>query len=91
MEKNKPIKKIRSGGIQASIFKNTIKKEKDTFEFLTIALQRSYKKSDSDEWINETINLRKSDMPKILVVLNAINNELFLNKEDLEEHENKTI
>lgn len=84
---SKPIFKVRSGNISASIFKNSVEKDKKKFEFFTIALQRSYKKEDSPDWINEHINLRKNDLHKLLIVLDKVSDELFVNKDEVKEIE----
>ena len=83
-EKNKPIFKVRSGAIDCAVFKNVYEKDKKKFEVLTCSLNRSYTKDDGKTWEHETINLRKNNLINMIVVLQAIQNELFLNKSEKE-------
>lgn len=86
-EKNKPIAKMRSGGISIAIFKNKIKSEKGDFEVESLQLQKSWKKQGSNDWDSSSISLRKSDLIKLRVVLDKAIDELFLNKDDKESEE----
>jgi hypothetical protein len=88
-EKNKPIAKMRSGGISIAIFKNKIsgKDGKSDFEVESLQLQKSWKKQDSKDWESSSINLRKSDLIKLKVVLDKAIEILFLNQDDKEEKE----
>jgi hypothetical protein len=88
-EKNKPIAKMRSGGISIAIFKNKIsgKDGKSDFEVESLQLQKSWKKQDSKDWESSSISLRKSDLIKLKVVLDKAIEILFLNQDDKEEKE----
>lgn len=65
MEPIKPIKKIRVGGVCATIWKNT---SKDGRTYSTVSLERSYKDSQG-EW-KSTTSFRQSDLPTAAVLLN---------------------
>lgn len=82
----KPIFKVRSGGISASLWENTVKKDGKEFNFKTVTLQRSYTKDEGKTFENENINFRPQDLIKLLTVLGKIQDQLFL-KEDLKEVE----
>lgn len=62
---NEPIIKLRDFGVSTAVFewKNDNKKS------YSISLQRSYKKKDSDEYVNETINLYPEDLLKYAQLL----------------------
>jgi hypothetical protein len=86
----KPYFKIRSGGISIACFKNKIKSKdssKADFEVDSINLQKSWKKSDSDDWDSSSISLRKSDLVKLQVVLTKVLEQQFLNAKDSESEE----
>lgn len=55
-----PIVKLRDFGVSTAIFKWN-NNGKETY---SVSLQRSYKKKDSDEYVNETINLYPEDLLK---------------------------
>lgn len=84
---NRPIKKFRSGNIETAIWANEKEFNGGMVEFKTISLSRSYKKKDEDIWRSEVINLRRGDIPKIMVVLQKAQEELLLNQEQKEEEE----
>jgi len=77
--KNRPIKKFKASNIEAAIWENTKKVKDGEVSFKTISLTRNWKKKDEDIWRNDVINLRRGDIAKILVVLNKVQEELFLN------------
>jgi Neuraminidase (sialidase) len=86
-KKQRPLISIRAGNISASVFENTYKKEgKADFKIQTISLQKSYTEDEGKTWKNQSISIRKSDLPKLQVVLNKLLEHQFLNsKEDKEE------
>lgn len=77
--KNRPIKKFKASNIEAAIWENTKKVKDGEVSFKTISLTRNWKKKAEDIWRNDVINLRRGDIAKILVVLNKVQEELFLN------------
>jgi len=83
---NRPIKKFKSGLIEAAIWLNT-KKDEDGNEvgFKTISLSRSYKKKDEDIWRSEVINLRRGDLVKFQAVLNKVIDEMYLTQTEEKE------
>ncbi|MEK6834652.1 MAG: hypothetical protein AABX61_00115 [Nanoarchaeota archaeon] len=84
---NRPIKKFRSGNIEAAIWSNEKDFNGGLVEFKTISLNRSYKKKGEEIWRNEIINLRRGDIPRILLVLQKAQEDLLLNQEQAEEEE----
>lgn len=77
-KKPKPIAKFRAGAMATSVWENKGKKSDGTeFTFKTIQLQRSYLNSEN-EWINETINLRKNDVANLKVVVDKAHEKVVL-------------
>ena len=75
---NRPIKKFRAANIEGAVWLNSKESENGIIGFKTVTISRSFKKKDDDTWRSEVINLRKSDLIKLQVVLNKLSNELFL-------------
>src|SRR3989338_3147949 len=84
---NRPIKKWQSGNVQAAIFENEKESNTGVVTYKTLSLSRSYKKKDEDMWRNEVIHLRRSDIPKVILVLEKAQEELLLNHEEGDENE----
>ena len=64
--KNMPEKKFRAGGVTATVWSNTGKKDGKEYEFKTVGIERSYKDKD-DEW-QKTSSYRVGDLPKVKLV-----------------------
>ena len=79
---NRPIKKFKSGSIEAAIWFNERERNGEIVGFKTVSLRRSWKDPKANIWRDETLNVRKTDIPKLLVILNKVNEELLLNKEE---------
>ncbi len=76
---NKPIKKWRSGAIEGCIWINNKTLDSGSeVEFKTATLTRNYKKKGEDTWRSESLNFRRSDIPKIQSILHNLQQELFL-------------
>jgi hypothetical protein len=79
---NLPIKKWRSGAIEGAVWSNKRQIERDgvtqEVEFKTVTLRRSWKDKNEDIWRDEKLNLRKADLPKLIVILNKIQEEVLL-------------
>ncbi|MEK6907596.1 MAG: hypothetical protein AABW45_03640 [Nanoarchaeota archaeon] len=86
---NRPIKKFRSGNIEAAIWSNEKEFNGGMVEFKTISLNRSYKKKGEEIWRNEIVNLRRNDIQKTILVLQKAQEELLLNQEKVEEEESE--
>jgi len=84
---NRPIKKFKSGSIEAAIWSNEREFNGSIVEFKTISLSRSYKKKGEDVWRNEQLNLRRNDIQKCILVLEKAQEELLLNQELHEEED----
>ncbi len=75
---NRPIKQYRAGNIQGAIWFNEREVKDAIVGFKTVSIRRSWKDKDKDLWREETINLRKQDIPKLMVILNKLQEELLL-------------
>ncbi len=76
---NRPIKKFRSGSIEAAVWFNERKLDDNTtVGFKTVSLTRSWKDKEKNIWRSEVINLRKGDLQKVLLVLQKAQEEIFL-------------
>ncbi len=84
---NRPIKKFKSGNIEAAIWSNEKEFNGSLVEFKTISLSRGYKKKDEEIWRNDVINLRRNDIQKAILVLQKAQEDLLLNQETEEESE----
>ena len=85
---NRPVKKIRSGNIEAAIWLN----EKDMGDgssvgFKTISLSRSWKKKGEDIWRSDVVHLRRNDIQKAIIVLQKAQEDLLLTDEAIKEAE----
>ncbi len=88
---DRPIEKWRIGNIEAALWEN--KKDMNGAEvtFWTVSLSRSFKKRDEGIWRSDVINnLRRNDIPKMLVILQKVQDYLYFeagknNKEDDDE------
>lgn len=80
---NRPIKSYKAGNISGAIWFNEKEKDNQVMGFKTVSIRRSWK--DKDTWRDETINLRKTDIPKIMIILNKIHEDLILNEEEKDE------
>lgn len=81
--KNRPIKKFRSGSIEGAIWENKREIDEGEVEFKTVSISRSWKKKNEDTWRHDVISLRKSDISRLIVVLNELQRELLLSEETL--------
>ena len=77
---NQPIKKWRSGNVTGAIWFNEREVNGEKRGFKTATIRRSWKK-EGDVWRDETLNLRRQDIPKVMTILNKIQEELFLSEE----------
>ncbi len=77
---NRPIKKWRSSNFEIALWSNEREVNGNLVEFKTMSLSRSFKKKDEDIWRNETINLRRMDLPRVMTLLHEATKELFLEK-----------
>ena len=74
---NQPIKKYKSGLVQGAVWLNEKDINGEKVGFKTATLKRSWKDKEN-QWRDETLNLRKSDLPKVLVILNKLQEDLLL-------------
>jgi len=88
MPGNLPIKKFRSGNIEAAIWSNKRDIDGNSVEFKTVSLSRSYKKKDENLWRSDQISsLRRNDIQKVILVLQKAQEELLLTEGGREDEE----
>ena len=75
---NRPIKKWRSGAIEGCIWSNKREINGNEVEFKTVSISRSYKKKGEDIWRSDLLNLRRGDIPKVMVILQKLQEDLLL-------------
>lgn len=81
---NRPIKKWRSGSIEAAIWSNKRKRsDGEEIEFKTVSLRRSWRQDGV--WRDSVINLRRNDIPRVQVILSETLKELLLDHREEEE------
>jgi len=76
---NTPIKKFRAGSFEAAIWLNKKNTDEGEIEFKSLSVSKSWK---TDVWHSEVINLRKSDIPKMVLVLEKAQEELLLSGDE---------
>ena len=86
---NRPIKKFRSGNIEAAIWLNEREVDGNIVGFKTVSLRRSWRDRDQSIWRDETLNLRKGDLAKVLVVIQKAQEEILLNQNEKEGDDNE--
>ncbi|MBS3168774.1 hypothetical protein J4216_06615 [Candidatus Woesearchaeota archaeon] len=78
----RPIKKYRSGQLEAAIWFNERQiKDDTTVGFKTVSLRKSWK-DDQGVWRDSTIQLRKHDVPKILVLMQKVMEDLLISQNE---------
>jgi hypothetical protein len=85
---NQPLKTWRSGNISGALWFNE-REIKDGVKvgFKTVTLRRSWK-DKKEVWRDETLSIRRQDLPKILTIVHQMMNELYLTeKEEAEGNE----
>jgi len=83
MTGKQPIKNFRSGNFNAAIWLNEKQIDGSTVNFKTISLRRAWKDKD-DVWRDEKINMRRQDIPKIMAILNKLQEEMYITREEEE-------
>ena len=81
---NRPIKKFKSGNIELAIWFNEREVDGAVVGFKTVSLKRSWRDNKQEIWRDEVVNLRRGDLPKVLLVLNKAQEELLLEKDENE-------
>jgi len=81
---NKPIKQYKSGSISSSVWANERDVNGSKVEFKTVSLRKSWK-DDKNIWRDSTINLRRNDIPKAILVLQKAHEDLLLDSGDEDE------
>lgn len=87
MQGQKPIKKFRSGNFELAFWENEKPVNDALVSFKTMSLSRSFKKKEEDTWRNELIHLRRSDIPRLLALLQKGLEEMYLNEQNGREEE----
>lgn len=70
---NTPVIKIKDFGVSTAVFEWANQDGKKSY---SIALQRSYKKKDAQDYTEETINMYPEDLLKFAALLTRTYNEL---------------
>lgn len=84
MANNKPVKNIRSGSIQVSIWENEGKEfNGKKSKYNTLTAKRSYK-DEKGEW-KDTESFRTADIPKLQLCLNKAYEYLCMKQEEADE------
>ena len=87
MTNKPPIKKFRAGQLEAAIWMNERQIKEDTVVgFKTVSLRKSWK-DDKGTWRDATIQLRKHDIPRVIVLMNKVMEELLLAHDEKEGEE----
>lgn len=81
---NKPIKQYKAGAISSSVWVNERSIDGNKVEFKTVSLRKSWK-DDKNIWRDSTINLRRSDISKAILVLQKANEDLLLDTNEVED------
>ncbi len=90
MTGNKPIKTYRSGNIQGALWLNEKEKNGQIIGYKTVSIRRSWKDAEKNIWRDETMNLRKQDLPKIILILQKLQEDVLLAQEEGEEEDEQT-
>ena len=85
-----PIKKFRAGQLEAAIWLNEreIKERGEIIGFKTVSLKKAWKDNEGT-WRDATIQLRKNDIPKVLVLMQKVMEELLLTQEEKDDDEDE--
>jgi hypothetical protein len=82
---NQPIKKWRVSNMEVCIWDNKKQIENGEVNYKTVTLTRSFKKKNEDIWRSEVINnVRRSDIPKLITMLDKAQDFLYFEVQDLE-------
>ena len=82
---NQPIKKWRVSNMEVCIWDNKKQIENGEVNYKTVTISRSYKKKNEDIWRSEVINnVRRSDIPKLITMLDKAQDFLYFEVQDLE-------
>ena len=82
---NQPIKKWRVSNMEVCIWDNKKQIENGEVNYKTVTISRSFKKKNEDIWRNEVINnVRRSDIPKLITMLDKAQDFLYFEVQDLE-------
>jgi hypothetical protein len=84
----KPIKKYKAGSIESSVWLNEREVNGTKVEFKTISLRKSWK-DEKNVWRDATINMRRNDIPKAILVLQKAQEELLLTSNEEDENEQR--
>jgi hypothetical protein len=78
-ERNMPEKRFSTGGIIATVWKNTQAANGKEYEYKTVSLQRRY--ADKDGKWQSSSSMRLNDLPKAALVLEEAYKYLVLNSD----------
>jgi len=81
----KPIKKFKCGVIESAIWENSKEVEGNEIGFKTVSFRRSWKQDGV--WRDSTVNLRRNDLQKAILVLQKAQEDLLLEESDIDDKE----
>ncbi|MFH1212279.1 MAG: hypothetical protein V1659_05135 [Candidatus Woesearchaeota archaeon] len=76
---NRPVKSYRCGNFSGAIWSNEKDTKEGSISFLTASLRRSWK-DKTGSWRDETVNLRKNDVAKAILLLSKLQEEMFFSE-----------
>ncbi|MEM4244865.1 MAG: hypothetical protein QW404_02510 [Candidatus Nanoarchaeia archaeon] len=75
---DRPVQKWRIGNMEAALWENKKSMNGAEVTYWTVSLSRGYKKKDEGVWRSEVINnLRRNDIPKLIAILEKVQDHLF--------------
>jgi hypothetical protein len=77
-----PIKKHKSGQIETAVWENEREVNGNIVSFKTVSLRKSWHDKEKDLWRDATINLRRNDLQKAILVLQKAQEDLLLQQQD---------
>ena len=82
-----PIKKYRSGQLETAVWENEREVNGNIISFKTVTLRKSWYDKDKSLWRDATIQLRRNDLQKAMLVLQKAQEDLLLAQENVESEE----
>ncbi|MBI5871728.1 hypothetical protein HZB88_01430 [archaeon] len=84
MANNQPVRKWSSGSLDACIWANEREVNGNIVSFNTVSLQKSWK-DEKGQWRSSSVNLRRNDIQKAILLLQKTQEELLLTSKEEEE------
>lgn len=84
-----PIKKYKSGQVEVAVWENEREVNGNIVSFKTVSLRKSWYDKEKDVWRDATIQLRRNDLQKAILVLQKAQEDLLLFHEDAGDKEDE--